>query len=113
MLTVSRFSYVVMAADQIVTVAASIRFQYDDGHTFISWATGMNPSPALWISVFLVVVIIVNMIPVKVSCNRIRCAAALTRYGVLWGARVHCRVHQDYVYLDADHHDAYIEPHEA
>ncbi|GFF64740.1 hypothetical protein CNMCM6069_005571 [Aspergillus lentulus] len=59
------FSYVVMAADQIVTVAASIRFQYDDGRTFINWATGMDTSPALWISVFLVVVVIVNMIPVK------------------------------------------------
>ncbi|KAF7158163.1 hypothetical protein CNMCM5623_002829 [Aspergillus felis] len=59
------FSYVVMGADQIVTVAASIRFQYDDGRTFISWATGMGTSPALWISVFLVVVVITNMIPVK------------------------------------------------
>jgi uncharacterized membrane protein YdbT with pleckstrin-like domain len=79
-LTVSRFSYVVMAADQIVTVAASIRFQYDDGRTFINWATGMDTSPALWISVFLVVVIMVNMIPVKVSLNAIRCGTVLIPY---------------------------------
>ncbi|OOQ84427.1 proline-specific permease [Penicillium brasilianum] len=59
------FSYVVMGADQIVTVASAIRFQYGDDHTFISWETGMHTNPAIWISVFLVAVVILNMIPVK------------------------------------------------
>lgn len=56
-----------MGADQIVTVASAIRFQYGDDHTFISWDTGMNTNPAIWISVFLVAVVVLNMIPVKAS----------------------------------------------
>jgi amino acid permease len=69
MLIIGRFSYVIMGADQIVTVASAIRFQYADDRTFISWATGMNTNPAIWISVFLVAVVILNMIPVKVSSD--------------------------------------------
>lgn len=61
-----------MGADQIVTVASAIRFQYGDDHTFISWETGMHTNPAIWISVFLVAVVILNMIPVKVSLRKVK-----------------------------------------
>jgi amino acid transporter len=66
------FAYTVLAADQVVQVANSIRFQYDDGRTQLSWATGVSVDPAVWISMALVIVITLNMMKVRVSEMRMR-----------------------------------------
>lgn len=44
----------------------TVKFHYDDGHTFLNWKTGENVDNAVWISLFLVIVITINMFPVKV-----------------------------------------------
>jgi len=59
------FAYVISAATQIVAASKVVRFQYDDGQTSLIWTTGEDVNPAVWISVFLVVVIIINLFPVK------------------------------------------------
>jgi len=66
-LTRERFAYVIIAADELVAVSQSVRFHYDDGKTFLQWTVGQDVDPVVWISLFLVLVIIVNMFPVKVS----------------------------------------------
>ena len=58
-----------IAADEVVAVTSTVKFRYDDGTTFLSWVVGDNVSPAVWISVFLILVTIVNMLPVKVSID--------------------------------------------
>jgi hypothetical protein len=56
----------VITADELVAVTNAVQFRYDDGKTFLSWVVGESVHPAVWISVFLVLVIIINMFPVKV-----------------------------------------------
>jgi amino acid transporter len=59
----------VIAADELVAVTNAVQFRYDDGKTFLTWVVGENVNPAVWISVFLVLVIIINMFPVKVCID--------------------------------------------
>lgn len=56
----------IIAADELVAVSQSVRFHYDDKTTHLSWAVGENVDPVVWISLFLVLVVIINMLPVKV-----------------------------------------------
>jgi amino acid permease len=65
-LTTYRFAYAILAADELVAVTNSVKFRYDDGNTYLNWAVGENVDPAVWISLFLVLVIVINMLPVKV-----------------------------------------------
>ncbi|KAK0105446.1 hypothetical protein ONS96_004833 [Cadophora gregata f. sp. sojae] len=60
------FAYAVLAADELVAVSNTIKFRYDDGRTFLNWSTGNNVDNAVWISLFLVIVIVINMFPVRV-----------------------------------------------
>ena len=55
-----------IAADELTAVSNTISFRYDDGKTFLNWVTGENVDPAVWITLFLALVIIINMFPVKV-----------------------------------------------
>lgn len=61
------FAYAVLASDQIVAAKNAIRFHYDDGNTFLAWVVGENVHPAVWITVLLIGVTLVNTLPVKVS----------------------------------------------
>ena len=61
-----RFAYAVIAADELTAVSNTIDFRYDDGRSFLNWAIGENIDPAVWITLFLALVIIINMFPVKV-----------------------------------------------
>lgn len=63
----NRFAYAVIAAEEITAVSNTMDFRYDDGRTFLSWPVGQNIDPAVWITLFLALVIVVNMFPVKVS----------------------------------------------
>ncbi|KAL5324908.1 hypothetical protein ACEPPN_006027 [Leptodophora sp. 'Broadleaf-Isolate-01'] len=60
------FAYAVLAADELVAVSNTIKFRYDDGRTYLNWSTGNNVDNAVWISLFLVIVIVINMFPVRV-----------------------------------------------
>ncbi|KAJ2965274.1 hypothetical protein NQ176_g10693 [Zarea fungicola] len=61
------FAYAVLAATQVVAFANAVKFSYDDtsigGKTNINWATGENVDSAVWITVCLVVVVIINLLP--------------------------------------------------
>lgn len=65
-LTFSRFGYAVLAAEELTAVANSVKFEYSDGRTFLSWAVGLNVDAAVWIGLFLILATIINLFPVKV-----------------------------------------------
>ena len=71
-LRINRFAYAVIAADELTAVSNTIDFRYDDGKSFLSWTTGQNIDPAVWITLFLALVIIINMFPVKVGGNEMQ-----------------------------------------
>lgn len=66
MLISRRFAYAILAADELVAVTNTVKFRYDDGRTFLNWTVGENVDPAVWMTLFLVLVICINMFPVKV-----------------------------------------------
>jgi amino acid permease len=66
MLTRERFAYAILAADELVAVSNTIKFRYDDGRTFLNWKIGEDVDNAVWISVFLILAVTINMFPVKV-----------------------------------------------
>ncbi|KAG9233712.1 proline-specific permease [Amylocarpus encephaloides] len=59
------FAYAILAADELVAVANTIAFKYDDGRTYINWVVGGEVDAAVWIALFLVIVICINMLPVR------------------------------------------------
>ncbi|KAH8812741.1 proline-specific permease [Xylogone sp. PMI_703] len=59
------FAYAVLASDELVAIANSIKFRYDDGTTYLNWKVGENTDSAVWIALFLIIVITINMFPVK------------------------------------------------
>lgn len=61
------FAYAVQAADQLVAVTNLVSFVYDDGTTHLDWKIGDTVDPAVWVSLFLVCAITINMLPVKVK----------------------------------------------
>lgn len=71
---ISRFAYAILAADELVAVSNTVKFRYDDrnitgipnGKTYLNWEVGNNVDNAVWISLFLVIVVTINMLPVKV-----------------------------------------------
>jgi hypothetical protein len=66
MLTERRFAYAILAADELVAVSNTIKFRYDDGRTFLNWKIGEDVDTGVWITVFLILAISINMFPVKV-----------------------------------------------
>ncbi|KAK4237233.1 hypothetical protein C8A03DRAFT_16205 [Achaetomium macrosporum] len=60
------FAYAVLAGQQLVAVSNALKFRYDDGKTFLNWEVGERVDNAVWISVFLVLVVTFNMFPVRV-----------------------------------------------
>jgi hypothetical protein len=65
-----RFAYAILAADELVAVSNTIKFRYDDGKTFLNWKIGEDVDTGVWISVFLILAITINMFPVKVSLEQ-------------------------------------------
>jgi yeast amino acid transporter len=60
------FAYAVMGADQLVAVSNTIKFSYVDGRTSLNWALGQTVDNAVWITVFLVVIVMLNLLPVRI-----------------------------------------------
>jgi hypothetical protein len=61
-----RFAYTVMCGQELVSISNAIQFKYDDGKTLLEWPVGESVDNAVWITVFLVVVVIINLFPVRV-----------------------------------------------
>jgi len=60
------FAYAVLGAQELVAASDAVNFRYDDGRTLLSWPTGESVDNAVWISVFLILAITVNLFPVRV-----------------------------------------------
>ncbi|KAL2139909.1 hypothetical protein VTI28DRAFT_4486 [Corynascus sepedonium] len=60
------FAYAVLAGQQLVALSNAIKFKYEDDKTALNWEVGQRVDNAVWISVFLVLVITFNMFPVRV-----------------------------------------------
>jgi amino acid transporter len=56
----------VLAAEELTAVANSVKFEYNDGRTFLAWTVGLNVDAAVWIGLFLILATIINLLPVKV-----------------------------------------------
>lgn len=60
-----------LAASQVVAFANAMQFSYDDtkfgGKTNIHWKTGEHVDSAVWITICLVVIVMINLLPVIVS----------------------------------------------
>lgn len=111
-----------LAADQLVAVTNSVRFRYDDGKTFLHWETGENVHPAVWISLFLFLVTMINMLPVKVWAIMISyCIIViqlLTGLIVLWRVGVSIRQYKTQLHHYDHRHDGcagyyatFVKPH--
>ena len=100
------FAYAVIAAEEITAVSNTIDFRYDDGRTSLGWPVGQNIDPAVWITLFLALVIIINLFPVKVKYSRSKCLTFVNvKFAlVLWRARILVRLFQNYL-----HNDAYLD----
>lgn len=75
-----------IAADELTAVSNTIDFRYDDGISFLNWPIGQNVDPAVWITLFLALVVTINMFPVKVSSTYGRPGKEILIFGtqVLW-----------------------------
>lgn len=60
------FAYATIAADELVAVSNTVKFRYDDGTTYLNWKVGEDVDSAVWIGLFLVLVVTFNMLPVRV-----------------------------------------------
>lgn len=78
-----RFAYVILAADELVAVSQLVRFHYDDGTTALSWKIGESVDPVVWISLFLFLVLLINMLPVKVCRAVYICSISNRVYSIL------------------------------
>jgi len=104
MLNKRRFAYAILAADELVAVSNTIKFRYDDGRTFLNWKIGEDVDTGVWITVFLVLAISINMFPVKVRRPLQRTAHIiymLKRISGFWGARIHFWMYQNNLHHDA------------
>ncbi|EEP82226.1 conserved hypothetical protein [Uncinocarpus reesii 1704] len=61
----TRFTFVVIAAHNLVTAARTAKLHYDDGKTSLAWGSGEDVDVHIWFAVFLLVVILINLFPVK------------------------------------------------
>jgi hypothetical protein len=52
--------------------------------TYLNWVVGGEVDAAVWIALFLVIVVAINMLPVKVSLLNILCRDADHYRAVLW-----------------------------
>ncbi|KAM7219229.1 hypothetical protein V8F06_005398 [Rhypophila decipiens] len=59
------FCFFVMAGGQMVAVANTIKFLYDDGTTRLAWEYGLKIDNAVWVSAFFVVAVGLNLMPVR------------------------------------------------
>ena len=63
---VDRSALAIRGAQELVASAKMINFRYDDGTTSLRWAFGNDINPLAWIALFLVLVTLINLAPVKV-----------------------------------------------
>ncbi|KAF2253623.1 hypothetical protein BU26DRAFT_410135, partial [Trematosphaeria pertusa] len=67
------FSWVVTLAAEIMSITEVFRFHFDPAYlqTFqypsdrLEWRAGMDTNPAVWVGIFLIVVLLVNLLPVR------------------------------------------------
>ncbi|KAK3324465.1 amino acid permease-domain-containing protein [Cercophora scortea] len=67
------FCYVVVAAAEILSVTEIFRFRVDEDYLrdvgypseTVEWSFGVGTNPAVWVGIFLVVILVMNLLPVK------------------------------------------------
>lgn len=62
-----RFAYAVVATHNMVGAAETARYSYVDGKTDVTWEVGERVDTAVWITVFIVLIALINLFPVKVG----------------------------------------------
>jgi yeast amino acid transporter len=89
------FAYCVLAADQLVAFSNSVKFQYNDNRTYLNWKVGMETDPAVWVPLALVLVVLFNMLPVRVSPTLSLNLLDLANnfHADLWRTRIYFRMH--------------------
>ncbi|KAM5483702.1 hypothetical protein MaudMau93_006209 [Microsporum audouinii] len=59
------FAYAVVATHNMVGAAETARYRYTDGKTNVIWEVGEKVDTAVWITVFIVLIALINLFPVK------------------------------------------------
>ncbi|EFW20887.1 amino acid transporter [Coccidioides posadasii str. Silveira] len=59
------FTFVVVAAQNLVIAARTAKLHYDDDKTFLAWGRGENVDAHIWFALFMFTVLIINLFPVK------------------------------------------------
>ncbi|EZF68454.1 hypothetical protein H105_08974 [Trichophyton soudanense CBS 452.61] len=59
------FAYAVVATHNMVGAAETARYSYVDGKTDVTWEVGERVDTAVWITVFIVLIALINLFPVK------------------------------------------------
>ncbi|EGE06927.1 hypothetical protein TEQG_05980 [Trichophyton equinum CBS 127.97] len=59
------FAYAVVATHNMVGAAETARYRYVDGKTNVTWEVGEKVDTAVWITVFIVLIALINLFPVK------------------------------------------------
>jgi amino acid transporter len=70
---------VILAADELVAVKDALAFRYNDGTVNLVWTVGSNVDAAVWIALFLVIVTVINLCPVRV-CHPQTCTKLLSSF---------------------------------
>lgn len=73
------FGYAILASEEMVAVANSVKFQYDDGRTILAWKIGLKIDAAVWIGLFLILATTINLFPVKVGTTKSAVALRILR----------------------------------
>lgn len=56
-----------VATHNMVGAAETARYRYVDGKTDVTWEVGERVDTAVWITVFIVLIALINLFPVKVG----------------------------------------------
>lgn len=73
-LNVSRFAYIILVATEVSTVTQLFQFEFAEEYLRavgypqpnLKWQFGVETSPAVWIVVFLLAILLLNLLPVRI-----------------------------------------------
>lgn len=103
LITMSRFSWMIFAAAELLAITQIFRFQFEPEYLRqfgypqdrVEWSVGINTSPAVWVGLFLIIILLVNLLPVHqygrieyiFGCTKIIFIVGLILFNTILNAR--------------------------
>jgi yeast amino acid transporter len=98
-----RFEWVVIAAAEILGITEIFRFQFQSSYLqefnyprdTLSWPAGVSTNPAVWVGIFLIIILLINLLPVRqygrleyiFGCLKIILLVGLTMFNIIINAQ--------------------------